>query len=91
MQGWADGTVVQQLRSASVRTQDDEREPLRASPVHANGAYSTDAGSADEEDPFVEVVAGTEGYPTGGDPSAVSRCMCGAASAPATWATAGHH
>lgn len=71
--------------------QDDEREPLRASPVHANGAHSTDAGSADEEDPFVEVVAGTEGYPTGGDPSAVSRCMCGALPVPATWAATGDH
>ena len=39
----------------------------------------------------MEVVAGTEGYPTGGDPSAVSRCMCCALPVPATWATTGDH
>lgn len=35
--------------------------PLRGSPALANGYYDSD-GSVDEEDPFVEIVEGAEGY-----------------------------
>jgi hypothetical protein len=59
-------------QAGGVCMQNGERAPLRAAPLHANGVHDSDAGSADEEDPFVEIVEGMEGYAPHSRPSAVS-------------------